>query len=82
MKPIFEINREEIEKKAEDYVNNLKQEYTDEEKARAKEFYIANSLRTLNKMKEKHDLEYRRVQKNRKKAKEARKQNIAMRKRK
>lgn len=81
MKPIFEINKEEVEKKADEYVKNLKYDASEEEKAEIKKMYVANGLRQLEKMKDAYDLEYRRVQKNREKAKKARKQNIAMRKR-
>ena len=80
MKKIFEINREEVEKKAEDYVKNLKYDASDEEKANIKKMYVENGLRQLEKMKIAYDLEYRRVQKNREKAKKARKQNIQRRK--
>ena len=79
MKPIFEIDREEVERKAEDYIKNLKYDASDEEKANIKELYIANSMRQLEKMKAAYDLEYRKVQKNRAKAKFGRKQNIARR---
>lgn len=80
MKKVFEINKEEVERKAEDYIKNLKYDATEEEKANIKELYIANSMRQLEKMKAAYDLEYRKVQKNRVKAKFGRKQNIARRK--
>ena len=80
MKKIFEINREEVERKAEDYVKNLKYDASEQEKEDIKKMYIENGLRQLEKMKNAYDLEYRRVQKNREKAKAARKQNIARRK--
>jgi len=76
MKEIFEINKEEVEKKAEEYIKNLKYDATDEEKEQMKQLYIANGLHQLEKMKNKYDLEYQRVQKNRAKAKKARKQNL------
>ena len=79
MKPIFEINKEEVERKAEDYIKNLKYDATEEEKANIKELYIANGLHQLEKMKNAYDLEYRRVQRNRAKAKMARKQNVQRR---
>ena len=80
MKQIFEINKEEVEKKADEYVKSLKYDASEEEKAEIKKMYVANGLRQLEKMKNAYDLEYRRVQRNRAKAKKARKQNIAMRK--
>ena len=80
MKKIFEINREEVERKAEDYVKNLKYDASEQEKEDIKKMYIENGLRQLEKMKTAYDLEYRRVQKNREKTKAARKQNIARRK--
>jgi len=76
MKEIFEINKEEVEKKAEEYIKNLKYDATDEEKEQMKQLYITNGLHQLEKMKNKYDLEYQRVQKNRAKAKKARKQNL------
>lgn len=76
MKEIFEINKEEVEKKAEDYVKSLKVDASEEEKERIKKLYVENGLRQLQKMKTKYDIEYRRVQKNRAKAKKARKQNL------
>lgn len=82
MKEIFEINKEEVEKKAEEYIKNLKYDATDEEKEQMKQLYIANGLHQLEKMKNKYDLEYQRVQKNRAKAKKARKQNLRRIKRK
>ena len=82
MKEIFEINKEEVEKKAEEYIKNLKYDATEEEKEQMKQLYIANGLHQLEKMKNKYDLEYQRVQKNRAKAKKARKQNLRRIKRK
>ena len=79
MKKVFEINKEEVERKAEDYIKNLKYDASEEEKANIKELYIANSMHQLQKMKNAYDLEYRRVQRNRAKAKFGRKQNIARR---
>lgn len=76
MKEIFEINREEVEKKADEYIKNLKYDATDEEKKQMRELYIANGLHQLEKMKNKYDMEYQRVQKNRAKSKKARKQNL------
>lgn len=76
MKEIFEINKEEVEKKADEYIKNLKYDATEEEKKQMRELYIANGLHQLEKMKNKYDLEYQRVQKNRAKAKKARKQNL------
>lgn len=76
MQKVFEINKEEIEKKADDYIKNLKYDATDEEKQHIKEMYVANGLKQLQKMKTVYDLEYRRVQKNREKSKKARKQNL------
>lgn len=76
MQKVFEINKEEIEKKADDYIKNLKYDATDEEKQHIKEMYVANGLKQLEKMKTVYDLEYRRVQKNRAKAKKSRKQNL------
>ena len=63
MKKIFEINREEVEKKADEYVKSLKYDASDDEKAEIKKMYVANGLRQLEKMKNAYDLEYRRVQK-------------------
>ena len=80
MKKIFEINKEEVERKAEDYVKNLKYDATEQEKEGIKKMYVENGLRQLEKMKTAYDLEYRKVQKNRAKAKFGRKQNIARRK--
>lgn len=80
MKPIFEIDKEELNRKADDYIKNLKYDATDEQKQEMKDLYIATGLKKLEKMKAAYDLEYRRVQKNRAKAKAARKQNIARRK--
>lgn len=80
MKKIFEINKEEVERKAEDYVKNLKYDATEQEKEDIKKMYVENGLRQLEKMKTAYDLEYRKVQKNRAKAKFGRKQNIARRK--
>ena len=80
MKKIFEIDKTEVEKRAEDYIKNLKYDASDEEKQQIKELYIANGLKQLEKMKTAYDLEYARVQKRREKAKKARKQNIARRK--
>lgn len=76
MQKVFEINKEEIEKKADDYIKNLKYDATDEEKQHIKEMYVANGLKQLQKMKTVYDLEYRRVQKKREKSKKARKQNL------
>ncbi len=76
MKEIFEINKEEVEKKADEYIKNLKYDATEEEKKQMRELYIANGLHQLEKMKNKYDLEYQRVQRNREKAKKARKQNL------
>lgn len=81
MKAIFEIDKEELNRKADDYIKNLKYDATDEQKQEMKDLYIATGLKKLEKMKAAYDLEYRKVQKNRAKAKAARKQNIAMRKR-
>ena len=80
MKKIFEINKEEVEKKAEEYIKNLKYDATDEQKEELKQMYISNGLKQLEKMKNAYNLEYRRVQKRRAKAKFTRKQNIQRRK--
>lgn len=76
MEKIFEIKREEVEKRAEDYIKNLKYDATDEQKEEIKQLYIANGLRQLEAMKNKHDLEYRKVQRRRELTKRARKQNL------
>ena len=76
MEKIFEITREEVEKRAEDYIKNLKYDATDEQKEEIKQLYIANGLRQLEAMKNKHDLEYRKVQRRRELTKRARKQNL------
>ena len=76
MEKIFEINREEVEKKADEYIANLKYDATEEEKKTIKEMYIANGLRQLEKMKNAHDLAYRQLQERRVKAKAGRKQNL------
>ena len=76
MEKIFEINRAEVEKKADEYISNLKYDATDEEKKTIKEMYVANGLKQLEKMKNAHDLAYRKLQKNRAKAKAGRKQNL------
>lgn len=76
MEKIFEINKEEVERKADDYIKNLKYDATDEEKEQLRQLYIASGLKQLEIMKNKYDLEYQRVQRNRAKAKKARKQNL------
>lgn len=76
MEKIFEINRAEVEKKADEYISNLKYDATDEEKKTIKEMYVANGLKQLEKLKNAHDLAYRKLQKSRAKAKAGRKQNL------
>ena len=76
MEKIFEIKREEVEKKADEYISNLKYDASDEEKASIKEMYVSNGLKQLERMKNAHDLAYRQLQKKRAKAKAGRKQNL------
>lgn len=76
MEKIFEIKREEIEKKADEYISNLKYDATDEEKKNIKEMYVSNGLKQLEKMKNAHDLAYKKLQESRVKAKAGRKQNL------
>ena len=80
MEKIFEIKKEEVEKRADDYIKNLKYDVTEEQKEEIKQLYVANGLKQLQAMKTKHDLEYKKLQKSRQKAKVARKQNIQRRK--
>lgn len=76
MKEIFEINKEEIEQKADNYIKNLRYETTDEEKKHIKELYVASGLKQIQKMKRAHDIEYKKLLKRRKVAKMNRKNNL------
>ena len=76
MEKIFEISKEQVEKKADEYIASLKYDASEEEKKNIKEMYVANGLKQLEKMKNAHDLAYKKLQESRAKAKAGRKQNL------
>lgn len=73
---IYNVSDEELTKKADEYINAVGKDMSDTDKERAKEFYISNAKKNLNKMRTKTVVKMMQQQKKRQLAKQRRKQNV------